>query len=320
MSKSQVQNFSILKAACSDAPFALCRLPGEAEWRVFAGGTYDGVSLHFDGLDVDSWLCRPCGDMPVASQSTPRAAYQSGVEAVVANLRRRGGKTVLCRQVCGTFDRFDPDAMARAYFDDFPDMFCYLFYHPATGYWMGASPELLLSIDADGIGHTRALAGTRPAEAGPWDAKNIDEHRMVVEDICTRAASVPGCEPVVGRCGTLRYGSIEHLATPIDLYRPGGVEMRPVVEAIHPTAAVCGMPASVAAAEIDSTEPFRRNFYGGAIIAGDVAYVVLRCVHFDRERWCVYTGSGITARSVAADEWRETQAKAAPLVNLLNSY
>lgn len=96
--------------------------------------------------------------------------------------------------------------------------------------------------------------------------------------------------------------------------------MHEIIGAIHPTAAVGGYPVATAIEEIDRTESFPRYFYGGTLVTPRLAYVVLRCVHFDAQRWCVYTGSGITADSDPADEWGETQAKAAPLLDILKKY
>lgn len=322
MLKSQALNFSTLRDAPSDTPFAAYRLPGQGDFNVCLNPAFDGTRLSCSDIEICTWLSQPAAAMPVAPESTPRGTYAAAVDRIVESLRRRGGKTVICRQICGSFSRFEPFAMARDYFAAFPDMFCFLFYHPATGYWMGASPELLLTLDADGNGHTRALAGTRrTGEAGQWSAKNMDEHRIVVEDICMRAASAgPGNRAVAGSTGTFGYGRIEHLATPVDIYCPGGVDMRRTVAAIHPTAAVGGYPVAAALPEIAAAEAAPRFFYGGTMITRRVAYVVLRCVHFDAHRWCVYTGSGITACSDAADEWNETEAKAAPLLDILRRY
>ncbi|MDE5553938.1 MAG: chorismate-binding protein, partial [Muribaculaceae bacterium] len=48
-----------------------------------------------------------------------------------------------------------------------------------------------------------------------------------------------------------------------------------------------------------------------------VAYVNLRCVSFDHNRWCMYVGSGIMPDSDINDEWLETEAKAHILKRLI---
>ena len=322
MLKLQALSSLTLKDVPSDTPFVAYRLPGHRDFNVCLQPGFDGTRLSCPEIEICTWLAQPFAAMPVAGVSTPRSKYETAVDGIVSGLRKHGGKTVICRQICGRFGRFAPLAMAEEYFTTFPGMFCFLFYHPSTGYWMGASPELLLEVDTNGTGHTRALAGTRKAgEAGRWSDKNMDEHRIVVDDICSRvAAAGDDYKAIAGETGNMCYGKIEHLATPVDICRFGGVDMRRIVDAIHPTAAVGGYPLHRALPEIAAAEDTPRYFYGGTMITSTLAYVVLRCVHFDAERWCVYTGSGITASSDAADEWNETEAKAAPLIDILGKY
>ncbi len=325
MLKSQAQSSSTLKDMLSsnELPFAVMRYPGESRVRMAMMPEFDGSSLRFAGLEVNTWLDAKYESMPVAKVSTQRADYECAVDAVIDLLRIRGGKTVICRQICGKFSRSNPFEMAEEYFALFPDMFCFLFYHPAVGYWMGASPELLLEIDADGVGHTRALAGTRRRDAEEqWSVKNKQEHSIVVDDICSRVTTACGdCTAIVRPTDVLKYGNIEHLLTPIDIFASSKpLDMHRLVGAIHPTAAVCGYPMEQALPEIASAEAAPRYFYGGTFVAPNLAYVVLRCVHFDEHNWCIFTGSGITPHSMASEEWDETEDKAAPLLNILKKY
>lgn len=322
MLKSQVLNSAILKDARSDTPFIIYRLPGSRDVVCHTADVeFDGCRLTAPGIELTTWLGRSYSGMKVCAESTTLADYTAAIDSIVDHLKTEGGKTVLSRTICGKFKEFDPTAMISEYFAMFPDMFCFCACHPHTGFWMGASPELLLVRKADGSADTRALAGTRPADTpGAWDFKNIEEHRMVIDDICRRATSLNGYSATAGETGILRYGAVEHLATPITVNAPGGIDMRKVIAAIHPTAAIAGLPLERAIGAIEATEKEARKFYGGTIIAGDTAYVALRCVHFDSSRWCIYTGSGITAHSSAADEWTETAEKARPLQSLLQHY
>lgn len=306
----------------TDNPFIIYRLPGSSDIvRIDGNVEFDGTHLRAPGIELTTWLGEPKPSMPVPQQSTEKEEYTTGVDATIARLRREGGKTVLCRTICGGFGTDDRSAMPDEYFAMFPDMFCCCAYHPLTGCWMCASPELLLLRHPDGSASTRALAGTRRAgSTGDWDSKNMEEHRMVIDDICRRATSLPGYTATAGTTGTLSYGTVEHLATPIEIHAEGGTDIAVLIAAIHPTAAIAGYPLKDALEAIAATERHPRNFYGGTIVAGNTAYVVLRCVHFDNSRWCIYTGSGITAHSSATDEWLETEAKATPLLSLLKRY
>ena len=192
---------------------------------------------------------------------------------------------------------------------------------------MGASPELLLEEKSDKLVYTRALAGTRRSGCQePWSNKNIEEHTLVVDDICRRVADAGnGINAIAETRYNFRYGRIEHLCTPIRIEKATGkLSVDDIIARIHPTAAVCGFPCDVAMTEIARAERNPRNYYGGVITVRhnglSTAYVVLRCVHFDSSHWAVYTGSGITAASDPIDEWQETDDKAAPLISILSKY
>lgn len=308
-------------------PFLVYRLPGSA---VFERMDFDGADSHalrFGSAVVNPWpgiaIGPECG-MSVASESTPRDFYTDSLRKLIPELEARRGKTVIVRQICGSFFKLDVEAMAREYFSLFPAMFCFLFFHPYTGFWMGASPELLLEMKTGNVAATRALAGTRLAETSfPWSDKNIEEHRIVVDEMLRRAHTV-GVDAAPGETGTLGYGNIEHLCTPIALSSSGPIDVPALVGALHPTAAVCGYPREKSMQEIEKYEGAPRNCYGGLVAvdtpSGRLVYVILRCVHFDMQNWAVYTGSGITPDSDPDDEWLETEAKAQPLLNILQRY
>ena len=305
--------------------FLLCREPFGDVLRRFELTSASSDALQFGAASVHPWTGLSFSQpMEVCPESTSEADYKADIRAVVEGLRARGGKTVICRQICGTFADFDLDAMVDRYFNLFPGMFCFCFYHPVTGYWMGASPELLLTVRGSKLeASTRALAGTRRRGAADcWSRKNIEEHEMVTADMCRRITDLD-LQAVSGERYNFAYGDIEHLCTPIDIKGDlRGVSLSRIIDAIHPTPAVGGYPRPQALADIAATEHWPRNCYGGYISLrnGDdtIVYVVLRCVHFDRHKWAVYTGSGITADSDADDEWRETAAKAAPLLSILS--
>lgn len=298
--------------------FALYRRPG-GSWQHNFGGDYDGCTLGCGSFEASLWPGEKADTIAVCRQSTPREQYFADVRAITAALRRRGGKTVLSRRICGTFKHFDLEAIAEKYFADFADMFCFLFHHPATGYWMGASPELLLDWQSTAY-RTRALAGTRPVEkSGDWDDKNLQEHAIVVDDICNRINQLEmatSCSAL----SELSYGAVAHLCTEIAIATPCPTDPQTIIAAIHPTPALAGYPRADALADIERYETSPRYFYGGSLCVPGLCYAALRCVNFDAEHWCVYTGSGITADSDAALEWDETEAKAAPLTNLLKKF
>lgn len=281
-------------------------------------------TLTFEGgLTIRPWLDECYKAMPVNEQTTSFENYSLSIDSVVRTFGPLGGKAVICRQITGKFKNFDFKVLTRRYFSMFPDMFCFAFYHPRYNFWMGASPELLVESTGPHTARTRALAGTRRNGLDePWDEKNLNEHRVVSDDICRRIEALgTQWKAVPRRPVEFPYGEIAHLCTPIDIEcvaEPIDISM--VANAIHPTPAVGGYPRQKAIETIAKLESSPRAYYGGIISTPSTAYVMLRCVHFDSHNWCVYTGSGVTGASTSLDEWNETEAKAAPLVNLLNAF
>lgn len=306
-----------------NAPFLICRQPGVSALNAYTDASLSENEMTFGDFRIRQWLSEKIGLLRVDCHPTGFDEYRAAVEKAARNSADRNGKTVIARTICGTFKSFSPLEMARKYFKAFPTMFCFMFYHPRTGYWMSASPELLVEFDGS-KGNTRALAGTRKAcENTAWDKKNLEEHEMVVRDIRQRIRGLGKDWACIAKDShNLRYGNIEHLCTPMDIAYNGDdkADISSMITALNPTPAVGGYPREDALADIAEIEPITRKFYGGVIWNKSLAYVILRCVHFDHKHWCVYTGSGITGFSTAEDEWAETEAKARPLINLLSLF
>ncbi len=253
-------------------------------------------------------------------KSTSRDEYLRSLSAVIDSLRRGDGRKVVISRIKVVETRdLDKVALADAVFSEFRRAFCFFYYHPSLGLWLGASPELLLGRDGCGILHTMALAGTRPAgTCAPWDRKNIEEHRAVTDFIVEKLRS---CElqPEVGECATLPYGkAIEHLCTKVSARASDSSSFKRVLEALHPTPALCGYPVGFALEAIGRAEAHCRSCYGGYISVGDAAYVNLRCARiYSDGSCCLFAGGGIMPDSDPDDEWAETERKASSLLSII---
>jgi isochorismate synthase len=197
-----------------------------------------------------------------------------------------------------------------------PAAFNSLFYTPATGWWMGGSPELLLRGSA-GEYETMALAGTRAhfaqTSTSPWPEKEQLEQKFV-SDYVIEKLRAGGITDI--RCSvpfTRRAGIIEHICTEISFKSGNAAKL---LQALHPTPAVCGMPADIANDFILKTEKHNRAYYSGFLgmlnINGQTdVYVNLRCMKLLDEGNLLYAGAGITAGSEPEREWMETEMKMA---------
>jgi len=323
-------------------PFIAYSLPEDSGTTFFAdpyGGTASSASVEisffgtdaptvrinaaFTAEDIDSTLTDrsllPPNIHP-HRHSTTREQHRAAVEAIVTRLQSNGGKTVLSRAIAGTRSSDDWRPVISRMFDSSLFAFRFVYYTRDTGCWIGASPELLGMTDADGMFTTMALAGTRTGRT-PWDDKNIEEHRIVVDYIVDRLTAAGLC-PSVGETESVKCGPVEHLRHIITAPLCNPSAFTGIIRLLSPTPALAGYPLRDALADITELEAHPRQCYGGYIAlttpdGARRAYVNLRSCHFECRDYCIYAGGGITAQSDPDAEWLETQAKASTLLSLI---
>ncbi|NEM97550.1 chorismate-binding protein [Pontibacter burrus] len=216
----------------------------------------------------------------------------------------------------------------------YPRAFATLVSVPGTGTWMGASPEILVTIDPEKIFRTVALAGTQPAINGEpvgnaiWRQKEIEEQGMVERYVlsCFKKLRLREYTEVGPR--TIVAGNLMHLRTDfsVDLkevdFPTLGTDM---LHLLHPTSAVCGLPKEPALNFILAHEGYGRSYYSGYLGPvnspdGTHLYVNLRCMQLQKDQAILYAGAGITAESNAAKEWQETQHKMQTMLKILTKF
>jgi isochorismate synthase len=192
--------------------------------------------------------------------------------------------------------------------------------------FLGASPELLLR-QAGGNVWSEAIAGTAAGDdlaterALLSSAKDHAEQAVVVRDI--ESVLAPRCRTLSAAGPQLqRLRGLLHLRT-----RFAGVLREPahvleLLACLHPTSAIGGAPRRAALAWLDAHERSDRGFYGGPFgvfgARGDGEFVVaIRSGLLGAGAAHAFAGAGIVAASNAQAEWRETQAKSAPLLAAL---
>ena len=196
--------------------------------------------------------------------------------------------------------------------------YVYLFYAPQTGYWLGATPEILLR-GRGGAYETVALAGTQCLKdgrlAGKWSAKNIREQAFVADYV---ADGLRGLGLACSAEGpfTVTAGELAHLKTVFRFSLPAEVPVGRVLQVLHPTPAVCGLPKEAARRFIDAQEGYDRGYYAGFLgtfdLEGETAlYVNLRCMQSagNGADLRLYAGGGLLPSSVLEEEWMETERK-----------
>jgi len=220
--------------------------------------------------------------------------------------------------------------------------FCYFWYHPKIGIWLGATPEILLRVENNKM-TTMSLAGTKAYvknENPTWGQKEYDEQLMVTNYIAN-ALKDQVSSFKVGGVESIRAGNLWHLRTKITAVVHKNLSH--VLKALHPTPAVCGMPLPSAQKFIQEHENYDREYYTGflgelnlkqeiertpssrnqenksyrAIKTKTELFVNLRCMQIVGKKAIVYVGGGITKGSVPEKEWEETVAKSKTILNIL---
>ena len=169
-----------------------------------------------------------------------------------------------------------------------------------------------------GTWHTVAIAGTQPfysaisLEDHAWKDKEIREQAIVTEYI-TRVLQQAGAANVIASAPyNLNAGSLVHIKTDISFEFDG--DTNHILQALHPTPAVCGFPLKESLDFIRSHEPHSRQLYAGyfgiAQDNGDADYFVnLRCMRIQTDHLTLYAGGGIVPGSDPEKEWEETERK-----------
>lgn len=200
----------------------------------------------------------------------------------------------------------------------------YLCYTPLTGIWMGGTPEILLA----GEGHqwqTVALAGTQRLKNGKlphaWDQKNWQEQQLVATYI-RRQLGTLGIVPDEKGPYSARAGELAHLKSDFRFTLPDNRHLGDLINLLHPTPAVCGLPKEEAYQFILGHEGYDRSYYSGFVgwlaPAGRTdLYVNLRCMHIHADTYTLFAGGGLLASSRLEDEWNETEDKMKTMRNIL---
>lgn len=117
---------------------------------------------------------------------------------------------------------------------------------------------------------------------------------------------------------TVRAGDLVHLRSDIRFSLNNSEHLGDLINALHPTPAVCGMPKAATRDFILQNESGERSYYSGftGLIdpTGDTRlFVTLRCMQIeggtDSVAYRLYAGGGLLKDSECQSEWEETEAK-----------
>lgn len=197
-----------------------------------------------------------------------------------------------------------------------------------TSTFLGATPERLITRRGRSIA-TEALAGSiasggTGAERLLRSRKDLREHQLVVDEIVRRLG--PLCAELTAsprpRVRALR--DVLHLLTPITGTLAAPRHVLELVEELHPTPAVGGVPTEVAMQWISEHEIAGRGWYAAPVGwfdaqgDGDFAVALRSCVLRGSEAF-LFAGAGIVRDSDPGLEYTETELKKQALLTALGA-
>lgn len=252
--------------------------------------------------------------------------YHCAFERFIEPLQKKEfKKLVLSRPAfCPIDDEFSPLATFVKACNEYPRMMIYLCHTPATGTWLGSTPEILLSGQAENWSSV-ALAGTMPIseniEETPWSFKNKEEQAIVAEYVRNILKKHSRKTTEKGPY-TARAGQLVHLKTDFYFQLKETAFLGDLLKELHPTPAVCGLPKAEAYEFIHENEGYERRYYTGFIgwldpMGTTDLYVNLRCMEIRSNQIKLYAGGGILSSSEVELEWQETDEKMKTMKNIL---
>lgn len=272
---------------------------------------------------------RSVGSAPIVDWPHIDSIYRDRVRTALGRLDSGFGKVVVARAITGhVVTPGDERAPLIKLADEYPD--CHIF--AVDGLW-GASPETLVGV-RDRRVHTRVLAGSAARGADPASdaaaaaalsdsAKDRDEHEFAMQSVLTALA--PHCRSIVGASTpfTLKLSNVWHLASDIEGVLKYRESVLSIIDSLHPTAAVAGVPTARALATIADIEAIPRDRYAGPVGWVDGSgngewAIALRCAQWHDSEIIAHAGAGIIAGSDPESEYNETELKFRPIRGALS--
>ena len=204
---------------------------------------------------------------------------------------------------------------------------------------VGATPELLVRLNKSLI-TSRVLAGTIQktgnedrdlalAASLAKSSKDLEEHEYAVKSVADSLAPFCSSTNVPESPFVLHLSNVMHLATDVTGVLNDSAKQADIftlIENLHPTAAVCGTPTTVAKKLISELETMNRSRYAGPVGwidaqgDGEIA-IALRCGELSdgNKSIRIFAGCGNVAGSDPITEYAESQAKLMPMRTALET-
>jgi menaquinone-specific isochorismate synthase len=270
---------------------------------------------------------------PVLIDELDADEWKSSVERVVDELKDGSlKKVVLARELRLTFtDKILVEPVLNHLLKEQAES--YIFAFEVNGdCFVGASPERLVKKTGNAILST-CLAGSiargKSEEEDESlgrelldDQKNRIEHQYVVDMIKTALKEHCSKIDIPNQPELMKMRYIQHLYTPVTGVGKKNTSLLQIVDDLHPTPALGGMPKQQAVEKIRHVEKLDRGFYAGPIgwldANGDGEFAVaIRSGLIQGKEASLFAGCGIVENSNAESEFIETRIKFRPMLHAL---
>lgn len=260
--------------------------------------------------------------------------WKAAVTSIAQDLKNSSSlkKVVLARELRLVFNKkIAVEKVLQSLLKEQHDSFIFAF--EANGdCFIGATPERLVKKEKDQV-FSACLAGSiargkteeEDFELGNSllrDKKNMIEHQYVVDMI--KDAMDETCSEVIipERPRLFKLKHIQHLYTPVIGKADQDTSFLTLVERLHPTPALGGLPKNEAMLKIREVEDLDRGLYAGPVGwfdhkgNGDFS-VAIRSGLIQNNEVSIFAGCGVVQDSVADSEFEETNIKFKPMLSAL---
>ena len=315
----------------TDKPRILVRCLVEKKWCHI--DMVEKVKKILSGFHItDIFLNQPLNGM-TSTDVPPFPVWCHLVEMIKEKIHRQEAEKIVlsrCRQIEMNGLHL-PTLLSRLSEND-EHSFQFAFETPSGSAFLGRSPERLMSWKQGQVS-VDAMAGTRrrghslasdqkAAEELKNSSKDIGEHRAVSRFLEAELAEFCSEVKKVDAERIYRLKNVQHLVSRYRATVKSGVSPFDVMNRLHPTPAVGGVPRKVAVDFLRQFEPYYRGWFAGPVgwtngQEGDFA-IGIRSARWTGTALHVFGGAGIVAGSDPLEEWNEAELKMKNFFDLID--
>lgn len=259
--------------------------------------------------------------------------WKQSVDDVVEDLKTCSlKKVVLARELRLFFDQgLKAEVILKNLYNQQRDSFIFVFESNGDCF-IGATPERLVKKQGNDVFSTCLAGSIKRGKTDEEDRmlgqtllndkKNLIEHGYVVEMI--KEALEESCEEIIlpDKPQLMKIRDIQHLYTPVIGKCQKDASLLLLVERLHPTPALGGLPKEEAIEKIREVEELDRGFYAAPLgwcdYRGNGEFSVsIRSGLIQDKEASLFAGCGVVANSDSESEYLETSLKFRPMLRAL---